>query len=267
MNYDQLSIDLFQKFIRARSHAGRILPPLPYGWIDLPSKLHPAFIPYNEMVDGFSMELSNAGNQFRRYIDNLEAWETVILPLEISEKFHAIVEFVEPIANAALTAPYVIQNRFLFASAHLCHEANRNKVAAWIDDLPEDDKIQQLHADKAGKPWKKSYTRFRQALDPIAGPAHRAATHNFRNKFMHQFPQRIELGITSTAKRVKHPLTGKTCIGIGGDAPLLISDFLPELRKQYDHIVEAYARYRALVDAQSAFVRMKNEELLSVVNY
>lgn len=53
----------------------------------------------------------------------LSAWRDVVNKLDDKGKFDVAIEFVEPLATIALNLPYVIRSRFIFATAHLSHQA------------------------------------------------------------------------------------------------------------------------------------------------
>ncbi|MEL5350488.1 hypothetical protein PTR25_11940 [Serratia nevei] len=114
----------------------------PYEWGELPQTLHMDWFPYSQMFNEFSGELANALNELLGYTHQLAAWRDLLAPLNPQQQLDAAVDFVDPVATVALNLPYVIRSRFIFASAHLCHQANQAKQGAeWKDEFPLDGEI------------------------------------------------------------------------------------------------------------------------------
>ncbi len=91
------------------------------------------------MLGEFATELANIINDLTNHVDRLRALDKIISELDNDEKFAVSHEFVNTLGTVALAQPYAIKSRFAFASAHLCHHANRAKQSkVWVDDLPEE---------------------------------------------------------------------------------------------------------------------------------
>jgi hypothetical protein len=116
-------------------------------------------------------------------------------------------EFIEPIATLAVNLPFVIRSRFIFAAAHLCHQANRSQDGIhWRDDFPLNHEIQFDAADRYGAPWR-SYGRFKLKLERITDKTFQEATRDFRNAYNHRFSSRFVIGMTQTVTRQIDPQT------------------------------------------------------------
>jgi hypothetical protein len=131
--------------------------------------------------------LANGLNKLTNYTHHLKAWSVALSSMTDQEKFRAVYEYVDPIATVGLTLPYVIKSRFIFATAHLCHQANRASVGAkWQDDLTLDSEIYHQHADKYGSRWR-AYKLLKQRLERLGDKTFQTRTHDFRHAYNHRF--------------------------------------------------------------------------------
>ena len=102
-------------------------------------------------------------------------------------------------AREAPQVPYVIRSRFIFAAAHLSHQANQSKaVGGWKDDLPLDGEINFSEADATGAPWR-AWSKLKPKLERIGNRTYQARTANFRNLYNHRFSPRIVFGQATRA--------------------------------------------------------------------
>ena len=138
-------------------------PVVDYGWSNLPKRLNVIWMPYSQMLDEFTREIAKSINQLSDYASRLRAWSGIVAPLTDQEKLDLTHEFIEPIATLAMNLPFVVRSRFIFAAAHLCHQASRSMDAAWRDDFPLDKEIQFDAADRYGAAWR-NYGRFKIKL-------------------------------------------------------------------------------------------------------
>jgi hypothetical protein len=135
----------FRKALKATPFKGKFMP---YGWSSLPDPLPIRWMAYSQMLQEFSNEIANSINDLTRYTHQLEAWNTVIQPLDDKKRFEVAHEFIDPLATLAMNLPYVIRSRLIFATAHLSNQANSAKLRkAWSDDLPLDEEIFFAAAD------------------------------------------------------------------------------------------------------------------------
>jgi hypothetical protein len=94
-----------------------------------------------------------------------KAWNVVSAPLNDEQKLEAVQEFAEPLSTVALNLPYVIRSRLIFATAHLCRQANESRdEKPWVDDLPLDEEVYFRDAeDRCGSPWLR-YTELKRRI-------------------------------------------------------------------------------------------------------
>lgn len=132
-------VDPYRRYREALDATIHEAQPVGYNWGDLPNPLKPGWFAYSEMFSEFSREIANSLNVLNNYSLRLKAWNTMIGSMTDQEKLDTTHEFIDPIATVALGLPYVIRSRFIFAAAHLSHQANRSREGAcWRDEFPLD---------------------------------------------------------------------------------------------------------------------------------
>lgn len=221
---------------------------MPYQWGALPSRLSALWMPYSEMFQEFSRELANILNELTRYTHQLAAWRDVVAKLDEKGKLSIAVEFVNPLATIALNLPYVIRSRFIFAAAHLSHQAARAlATTGWKDDeLPLDQEINFAQADTAGKPWK-TYRKLKPQLERIGNRAYQGKTLDFRNTYNHRFAPNIVLGQASMVTRCIDPKAKQVSYSFRCIPPLTLELVVELLEQQCSHCYEAFEGFQKLV--------------------
>lgn len=237
-----MSGELYTKYLAALDAAafdGRYVAHEPDGF---PKSLHITWMAYRDMLQEFSREISNSLNDLTNYTHRLKAWGTVISPMPDQEKLETTHEFIDPLATVSLTLPYVIQSRFIFATAHLCHQANRSRDdLTWKDDLRLDRKIVFQDANKHGSKWA-SYDALKERIEAINDEAYRDATHDFRHAYNHRFSPRVVIGLTSFVRRQVDAKTKAVSYAFGYLQPLTL-DVITELLT--DQCRRGYAAFDA----------------------
>lgn len=223
---------------------------MPYDWGALPQKLPSEWMPYAEMFKEFSQELANIINDLTRYTHQLAAWRAVVDKIDDDEKLKVAVEFVDPLATIALNLPYVIRSRFIFAAAHLSHQAGRAKVPkGWKDDLALDDEIYFAQAEKVGGLWK-TWTKLKTKLERIGDRTYQAETRNFRNTYNHRFSPRVVVGQTNMVTRKVDAKSEHVSYGFGGTEPLTLKLVVELLEEQCQCCYQAFEAFQRLVQEQ-----------------
>ncbi len=225
-----------------------------YGWGGLHKSVDPMWTPYIQMFDEFARELANVINELTRYTHQLAAWRDVVAPLDDRKKLDAVVEFINPVATIALNMPYVIRSRFIFATAHLSHQANRAKLgAAWRDEFPLDGEVYFEAADAHAKGWR-GYKSLKNRMERIGAKNYQLDTNDFRNAYTHRFSPRIELGITQVVKRqVKKG--GHIIYGFGGVYPLKLTQIVTLLEAQCLQCYQAFEAFKVLIKEQEEAIK------------
>lgn len=223
--------DHFQQYLLASESVPFTGETMPYGWGALPSALPFTWAAYSEMCKEFSQELSNTVNELTRYTHQLKVWRGIVDGADKQGKVDLAIEFVDPLATLALNLPYVVRSRFIFASAHLCHQAGRIKVSRWKDDLPLDKEIQFAQADSTGRPWK-AYKNFKLKLERVGDREYQSKTLDFRNRYNHRFSPRIVIGQTGLVTRYVDSTSKAVSYGFGGQGPLTLELVVDLLEQQ-----------------------------------
>ena len=231
-----------------------------YDWGRLPSRLSGAWLAYAQMFDDFSREIANSINQLILSQRRLSAWEIVLANVDEPIKHELSIEFVDPLATLALNLPAVIRDRFIFASAHLSHQANLARDGAdWRDDLPDDRRIRLVHVERYGSKWSAN-PAFIEALKQLASQAdYEASTANFRNMYNHRFPVRILTGLSSAATRNIHPETHRPYYAFGGAPPLELEAISAFLATQIARANALYGAFKTLVREHEAAIKSTEE--------
>jgi len=163
-------------------------------------------------------------NDLTHGVQQLRAWAAVVPSLSDKQKQHACHEFIDALATVMVNLPYVIRSRFIFATAHLSHQANIvHDRAGWIDDLGLDQQIDMRNANARGQRWKR-YPTLKDGLDSLFGKAFRAATHEFRHTYNHRFSPRFVIGVTQRVKRQVDQKSGHVSYNLGWLDPLRLGE-------------------------------------------
>ena len=191
---------------------------------------------YRDLADETARDLANGVNHLIGVTAKLEAWQKVMIELDLQQKNEILHEFVQDLATMALLTPYTLKARFYFAVAHLSHQANVVRLGEeWADEFsapPEDWAINEEWASKLTKPWR-AWRALIRALSKVDDGNFKTRTDEFRSKYTHRFTPRIELGITQMIKRERVPDRSRPCYGIGGSAPLKLDALVPALKQSW----------------------------------
>ncbi len=237
----------------------------PYSWGELPQVLDIAWLPYSQMFKEFSQELANVLNALTGYAHQLAAWRDLLAPMSQQQQLSAAVDFIDPVATVALNLPYVIRSRFIFASAHLCHQANFAKQgASWKDEFPLDGEVWFDAADRYGRAWKR-YNSFKARLEKVGAKDYQTATHDFRNAYNHRFSPRIVLGISNLVTRQVNKATGAVSYGFGKTSALTLPHIVGLLEVQCQHAHRAFESFQQLVREHEAAICIHNTASLASV--
>ncbi|ANC84187.1 TPA: hypothetical protein ACNV18_000079 [Pseudomonas putida] len=211
-------------------------------------------IPFMESTADFLRELSNSINDFRRWINTLEAWQRVYDASGDEDRLYILFEHIRPFATLALSGPQAIRGRIMHAAATSCGHANfvlhgHNSALQWNGAGHLNMKI----AAKIGQPWD-SWKALAELLSQKLGygPIH-DLTDDFRNQHEHGHPRNIGLGLTASV-RVAEGDGGQRSWSIGAREAISIDVVVDETSAQHALAVEAY-------DSLCALAREQFEEL------
>lgn len=222
---------------------------MPYDWLNLPDPIPGVWMMYFGMVEDYSPELANVINQFLSDIEKLNAWERVIPEYGQEEQFYIVHEFIEPLCTICLNLPYAIRSRFIFAVAHLSHQANMGILGKnWKDDLPKDADIEFATVDKYAAYWE-SYKKLKLSMERLADKKYQTEVNQYRSKYHHRYPPHIEFGLSETFKRNINE-NGRVSYSFGYSNPLQIKDVIPILKGQHAAAVKCFKCFQELVQEQ-----------------
>ena len=221
---------------------------MPYEWGQLPVSLNFAWAAYGLMFNEFSMEIANAVNTLTGYVHRLKAWSAVISSMRDDQELIDVThEFIEPIAMVSLTLPYVIRSRFIYAIAHLCHQANQTlEGSEWRDDLPLDREIVFRVADEYGRKWP-SYPACKNLLEQINDKRFQRDTYDFRHAYNHRFSPRVVIGITQLVTRRVDPKSKGVTYTLGRTPALKLDVVADLLTEQCKRCYAAHEAFQALI--------------------
>jgi hypothetical protein len=218
-----------------------------YEWGQLPHTLNIMWMPYRMMFNEFSQEIANSLNDLTNYTRRLKAWNGVISSMTDQEKLDAAHDFIDPVATVSLNLPYVIRSRFIFAAAHLCHQANRAKVErSWQNDLPLDHEIFMDAADKHGAGWRR-YGPFKSRIERIGDKKYQTKTHDFRNTYNHRFSPHVVIGITQAVTRKVDQQTKQVSYALTALPALTLDLVVGLLVEQCNYSRKAFEAFQKLV--------------------
>lgn len=248
-----MSIEIYRQYRRALKAAPFNGKFMDYGWGNIPESVDLLWSPYVQMFGEFSRELANIINELTRYTHQLSAWRELVGPLDDRKKIDVLVNFINPLATLAINMPYVIRSRFIFATAHLSHQANRTKLGvAWKDEFPLDGEVYFAVADAHSKGWR-GYKSLKKKMERIGAKGFQQSTNDFRNAYNHRFSPRIELGMTQLLMR-NVQTDGSVIYAFGGVYPLQLKLIVTLLETQCQHCYETFEAFRLLVEEQVAAI-------------
>jgi hypothetical protein len=254
-------IELYRKYRATLSQVTFRGQFLSYGWGQLPPSLHMVWMPYREWFQEYANEIANIVNQLTRDVNKLDCWHRALVDASDDEKMEALVEFIESIADSALSLPYAIRSRFIFATAQLCHQANQARQGAqWKDTFPKDGDVDFKIAEKYGQPWP-AYPRCRDAFDKISKGNFIEDTLDFRHSHHHRFPPHVLIGLSSLLVRKRDVATGAAQYVWGGTGPLQLDKIADALASQCNLCYAAFEAFQALVREHEAAIVSHNAKL------
>ncbi|WP_029081818.1 hypothetical protein [Bradyrhizobium sp. th.b2] len=243
---DDLRAELYGKYLAALPQVpveGRMMP---YEWGRLPKSLPFPWVIYGQMFTEYAIEIANAVNNLTNHLARIRAWDLVMPSLNDDDRMEALLEFIQPIATDALSLPYAIRSRFIFAIAHLSHQANQALPNFhWSDDLPEDEKIGFKEAKRCGQHWL-AYPGCKDAFEKIFKGDFEAETLDFRHSHNHRFAPHVMMGLSQFITR-KKDAEGNLQYVMGYTQPLELKRIADAIVPQCHHCYDAFEAFQALV--------------------
>ncbi|MDR0807989.1 MAG: hypothetical protein LBE86_02495 [Gemmobacter sp.] len=211
-----------------------------FGWRpldELGSLRSPNFsvIRFNLMSDDFAWEIARYINQFVLSTKSLKAWADLLDDVDDEgEKSDILHEFVNPLIHFGLGLPYAIKQKFTFLFSHLSHQMRLLVSPSNPDCLVGDGKINYNTANGFAGDCAAGDLVL-DAINEVASDDFSSSTRDLRHGFSHRITPGIEVGITSSVKRMI--ITG------GQNDPLearMKSVGLEPIRPREKHVVYGY---------------------------
>jgi hypothetical protein len=160
---------------------------------------------FYDMATESVRELLGEINEFYSYIEYLAAWSKVIEGSSEDDLLE-IHSFMRPVAYAAINSPNCIKNRFLHYSVVLLRETitlclGRNLKCYDFSDNAIKSRTLSAFEQPAKELDLKSFGLFLSKRDSINQKHFIEGSSNFRNRYHHQRPPHVEIGLVSLARR------------------------------------------------------------------
>lgn len=207
-------------------------------------------IPYIESADDFLRELFNSVNDFRRWINTLDAWRQVYESCDEIERLSLLVEHIRPYSTLALGGPQAIRGRIMYAAAICCGHANYvlhgdNPNLQW-------DGVRNLNmkiASGIGQPWANWKELAPILSNKLGYGAIHDLTDNYRNHHEHGHPRNIGMGLTASVA-VSANEKGQRMWSFGPREAITLEIVIEQTAEQHALAVEAYNLLCALAKEQ-----------------
>ena len=196
-----------------------------------------------------TQEIANAVNAFGHYLHDLAAWDLILQSLTEDQRFEVVFEFLLPTSVYCLCAPYAIKGRLHTSIAEVSHQANRFRLSGWKDNANLA-KPNFMTARQHACDWT-SWPALEVALSQLSGDKFTNTSDDFRNRFNHGYPRRIEFGLTGFVQR-NVTSDDSVSYNLGSSSPLRIADLIPLLAEQHAAALSCYNAYIELVKEQHA---------------
>ncbi|HUC71584.1 MAG TPA: hypothetical protein VMS01_10365, partial [Stellaceae bacterium] len=194
---------LYETFQNQRSTIGEIYLGVPYhDFIDNKKYCGSAF-PAITLASEHIITVTNIVNRFHYDLHSFISWSRVFEEISEDEKLMALVEFVIPVSNQCLSAPYLIKQTLIKSICILSHQANRFFIDNWTDESLKPDRKHDFNHAKTLARHFCTWPVIEDALAHLNSKEFIDASDDYRRKFNHGFPRRIEYGHSMIIERVE----------------------------------------------------------------
>lgn len=151
-------------------------------------------IPLSSELVRFSFQhIVGEVNYFKSYIFDLKTWEKILPEYnDESQKLHLLYKFVEPLLKCCLFAPYALKNQIIFSGTKIAILLAKGKGQPKI---PTDENIRNISDFKQWAETWADFDKLETALKVLSDKDFTDATKDFRHRYTHRIPPRIEVGI------------------------------------------------------------------------
>lgn len=248
-------IELYSEFQRIR----QLVPFLPiadyHNFFD--GKYQAFSMPAVWLAEGQVMSAGNAVNRFGDYVMRLIAWNQVLRSASEDDKIDAMIEFMSPLADHCLGAPYSIKQMLIKSvcklsySTRAFHERGfKGKLPRNGFNFPDAQRLAGVYST-----WNGLSTAFAE-LDTAD---YRKQSGDYRNQLNHGFPRDIEHGHLLDVEIESNP-AGHVGFIMKDLPPLRLEALIPLLSDQHAAAHQCYNRYVDLVKEQRTFWLRKDAQ-------
>lgn len=241
--------DAYRRFNRLRWGVEKLNRKYYYNNLD-PQDFHPSekdlegllLAPfYHGDVELSILSLVGQINRFNSDLFAIKVWKTILPDYTRDQQRHLVHEFVESLSYACMFAPFALKNQIIFTGTKTAILFERGKGAL---KLPDDYKISMDHfRDWAGK-WK-GFPQVERWLKKLNDEKFILHTNNFRNRYTHRIPPRIEFGLSPNFRfELKNKLF---TIYLSPEKPLRLSQSLNASIRQHKMCVKAFLAFWKMI--------------------
>lgn len=258
MNYEWLTPDFFSKaydqFIRCywnenpfpdQNYLDYHLDP--HSFVFTPEEMGkiPGHIFGQSLLELSSEHLVGQINGFHSYVYRLKVWEKILLEYNELQRLHLIDEFVAPLSTSCLIAPFALKNQIIFSGVKIGMLLEKGKKQLNILEDQDIKSIEQL------KPWVETWIGFNSlenALNAINDQNFLHSTKNFRHRYTHRLPPRIEMGVAANYRFAREGQSMK--IYGGNEPPLPLATAIEASLVQHRACVSAFRAFWAMLKSK-----------------
>jgi hypothetical protein len=242
---DQTLLALYTKFQKARHCLGTLYSQARYDDFLDRGRYQGIALPVPVIAQEHMLEAANTLNRLNYDLHSITASSKVFELITDAEKMQAVFEFLFPIVSHSLSAPYSLKQMFIKSTYQISHHTSR----FWDSNRDPRSFKERVNFRDAGKLARRfaSWPTLSAALSVLNNDNFTEASDDYRNRFNHGFPRRIEFGHTTT---VQTEPPGSFSYVWRNAPPFLIGDLIPLLSAQYNVALTAYKAYIELIKEQ-----------------
>ena len=196
---------------------------------------------FRHSAQDYVRTLANELNEWRHRLLRLEKWAEVLDRYEETARMDLMWEFVSPLAECSLQAPYSVKQRLVFTACRVLENSTPHRGNP---QAPEDKMGWSLLGTLAK--GHASGQRLVSAVGQLDGASFRASTGNYRHRAVHRRPPGLDHDIHSVWERTSEA-DGSTTHSINVAFPLSLNAVVPPLLGEHRRAVSAFEKLWKLI--------------------
>lgn len=246
---DEKLVELYKRFQKARRLLPIIAPTAQYDDFINRGKYQGECLAVALLSQEHILAIANSVNRFWDYVHRMAAWGEVFRSASEEEKFAAFFEFLSPIADQCLAAPYAIKQKMIKSVCQISHQSMRFTKSDFREDaLGKDKDLNFKDAEKMASNFS-AWPTLCGALSKLNDRTFEIDSDDYRARLNHGFPRHIEFGQPMTVERERKSST-ETVYALKMLPPLRIDNLVPLLSSQYRAALDCYNSYLELIKEQ-----------------